>query len=214
MSWDFMRKDLKSEFVAVVKELEELPKEKFEEIAEACRLHYIEQMKKEANKREFYTDYLNGIVTLIQFPKKSALANENVAKEPFVNKKGKWQWYGCKLPLMKTDQSPIIKIVIALGKGKTEEEKMASAKAKIESLWEPENEEIGYIMRGTIPRSFRWMGEVKGTHYRKEWEFLKEAKERYKEQEIKKISDIPKGTLDKIQYTFFVEQVLKVIRFE
>jgi hypothetical protein len=204
-SWDKLKEELTEEAEFQVQELPPLlNKIQKKEVLEAYEAYLGLELKKPVEERKFYRDDYGGTVYIVRFPKKS-FVEKRLANNPKMAKNETWQWWGIRLPLLRgingDDNIPICTVFMP---------KHWTPNA----MWEGEEVKQLVILRGNETKQYAWLNDTKYARF--EGTFLKEARAKFENQEIKSIDDILqnpqyKASLDKIKITLNPCESLKVV---
>lgn len=205
MNWDELKEELTEDIELGIKEgpplLNKIQKK---EVLDAFGEYLVKELKKPVETRKFYQDEYGGIVYVVRFPKRS-FVDKKIANEPKIAKNDTIQWWGIRLPLLKgingDDSIPIATVFMPKF-------------WDVNAMWEGEDVKQLVILRGNINFKYAWLNDTKYARF--ENTFLKEAREKFDNSEIKSIDDILtnpqyKASMDKLKITLNPVESLKVI---
>lgn len=186
------------------------------------RIKELKEKKEDTKELETLARKMeNGVIVAILFPTKADKTATRASDYKQVESNKSWYWWGCKLALtgsiitMFMPEDWDVRTVTKVKNKKTGKLEIKINREGSKFGWASEAAKGWiYIMRGRMTRQFKWIGDAKNSE-RSEVVFLREARKRFDDEEIKTMDDLSEtqwNEVDRIKYTFNPVQLLKRIQ--
>jgi len=219
MVWNNIKKNLSTAVQSKAIEVKPL-KEGIEKVIEVYDKHIAQEIEKDPKDRILFKDDEKAVIVALQFPTRED-QTKGIAYDHQIAKNKTTQWWGPRIPLL---NNAICTVFFPEDWEET-----------VQFGWANEASKDWFVvMRGSLKEEYSWTddpdfkkdaegnfmekdGNRVKLYNRSESQFVREAKKRFNDSEIKSISDLKNNDfylseVDRVKYTFNPNQILKVIK--